>query len=124
MSYSEIMEKNREQHKGTFMDRSWRDQVSDEDPKGKTFIERLREGSYSYQAVTKRFARRFRINQIKVGYLEDLINSKGDWTDEELFSIKKTQMEVLKNYNRYRLTFALLSLGICVTAAASTKRPA
>lgn len=55
MSYSEIIRKNRESHKGTFMDRSWRDKVSDEDPTGKTFTENLKNGSYSYQAISRRF---------------------------------------------------------------------
>lgn len=48
MSYSEIIKKNREQHKGTFMDRTWRDEITDEEPKGKTFSDNLKNGSYSY----------------------------------------------------------------------------
>lgn len=104
------------------MDRTWRDQISDEEPTGKTFGERLRDGSYTYQAISKRFARRFRVNQAKVGYLEDLCNNKGDWTEDEQFAIKKAQMDVLKNYNMYRYTFLLVSLGIAVTAAANVRR--
>jgi len=46
MTYSEIMEKNRAQHKGTFMDRSWREKIPEEQPK--SLIDGFRSGHYSY----------------------------------------------------------------------------
>lgn len=122
MSYSEIIQKNRDSHKGTFMDQSWRDKVSDEDPKGKTFTENIKNGSYTYQAMSKRFARHFRLSQSKIGYVEDLINRKSELTDDERLAVKKVELNVLKIYNQYRLIFLLISLSICVRAAANTKR--
>jgi hypothetical protein len=50
------------------------------------------------------------------------MNRKNELTEDEQFIVKKVEIDVLKNYNKYRLSFMLVSLGICVSAAASTKR--
>ena len=64
MGYKDIIEANRRQHKGTFMDRSWRfdpatngtDLLKD---KNLTFWEKLTGGAYTYQALSTRFMSNF-----------------------------------------------------------------
>ena len=72
--------------------------------------------------MSRRFYRRFRLSQSKVGYLEDLINRKSELTDDEQFAVKKVELDVLKIYNKYRLIFLMMGISICMHAAANTKR--
>jgi len=72
--------------------------------------------------MSRRFYRRFRLSQSKVGYLEDLINRKSELTEDEQFAVKKVELDVLKIYNKYRVTFLMMAILICVHAAANTKR--
>ena len=56
MTYKEILEKNRESRKGTFMDRTWRDtQENVLLNKDLTRWEKFKSGGYTFKNVNERF---------------------------------------------------------------------
>ena len=89
MTYAEIVSKNRDLHKGTFMDKSWRYNQQAVEVEGQTYLQTFKNGGYSYQAVLSRMVKNFKLNQEKVGYIEQVINSKDERTEEEKLVIKK-----------------------------------
>ena len=83
MTYKEIIQRNRDSHKGTFMDRTWRDGkegtlaiLNDQTlSRWQKFIQ----GGYSYQTITANMINKFEKNQIKVKFVEDLIQRKNEF---------------------------------------------
>ena len=61
MSYSEIIAANRNSHKGTFMDRSWKKNINHDvyNDKDASFTNRLTSGSYTYHAIVDRIVKNF-----------------------------------------------------------------
>ena len=80
MTTKEIFELNRESHKGTFMDRSWR-KASEEsiatiqDP-SLTSWQKFKRGAYTYQGISTHMTNRMAIKRDKVVFLEDILNRK------------------------------------------------
>ena len=70
MTYSEILEKNRESRKGTFMDRTWRDSVENilED-ESLTKWQKFKSGGYTFRNVNKRFQKNLDVKQKKIKYM-------------------------------------------------------
>ena len=88
MSYSEIIKANRAQHSGTFMDRSWR--FDDErngskvlNDKSLTFWQKLTNGAYTYQAMSARFINNFEARQVKVQFVEGIVQGKAEFKEED-----------------------------------------
>ena len=53
------------------------------------YFETFKTGGFSYQAVLRRMVKNFQQKQAKVGYLEQLINSQEERTEDEKLAIKK-----------------------------------
>ena len=63
----------------------------------------------------------FERNQIKVRFIEDLLERKDEFkTDEDKLLLKKTEIAVMRKYNSYRVPFCAASMTIMVLAATST----
>ena len=79
MGYSEIIKANRNSHAGTFMDRSWRDPSRDIEVLNDPTLSRwqkLTQGGYSYQSISGNWINKFEQNQVKLKFVEDLIERK------------------------------------------------
>ena len=111
MGYREIIEANRSQHKGTFMDRTWRldpaknGSAALEDPDLSPW-QKLVRGGYSYHAVSARFTNNYETQKRKVAFIESLFARKQDFASEEdRLLLKRAELLVLKTYNNYRILF-------------------
>ena len=120
MSYSEIIQANRESHKGTFMDRSWKKDVNHDvyDDKDSSFTTKVASGSYTYHAVVDRMIKNFSSRQAKVKFLEDLFARKEEFADNErdMLLLKKTEITVHRAFNSYRVPFMAMAVAFSVTA--------
>lgn len=127
MTYAEIIKHNREAHKGTIMDRTWRDNTEGQekmlnDPSMSRW-KKFTSGAYSYQAVSTNWTNKFERNQVKVRFVEDLIERKDEFkTEEDKLLLKRTEIAVMRKYNSYRVPFCAASMTIMLLAATNTKR--
>ena len=127
MGYRDIIEANRRQHKGTFMDRTWR---FDPEKNGSTvlnnddltFWQKLTNGAYTYQAVSARFINNFEKTNNKVEFIEQLIERKSSFTSEEdQLLLKRSELMLLRKYNYYRALFMAVVGTFCTVSLFNTK---
>jgi hypothetical protein len=127
MTSAEIFRKNREQHKGTFMDTSWRVQSQEKieqmcEP-GKSFKEKFWMGAYTYQGFVNRWSHKLNKQQEKVVFLEDILNRKEEYElERDQLLIKKTEMSVIRAFNHMRYPFMAIFFTWALTNAANTNR--
>ena len=70
------------------MDRSWRFDPETNGTKvlndpSLTFWQKLTNGAYTYQAMSARFMNKFETTQTKVAFIEQLVQRKAEFKDEE-----------------------------------------
>ena len=109
------------------MDRSWRD---DPDTNGEsvlnnpdlTFWQKLTNGAYTYQALSARFIKKFETTQIKVKFIEDIIEHKAEYSNEEdQLLIKRTELAIGKKYNNFRAPFMAAAATVCLLSLFNPK---
>ena len=105
------------------MDRSWRDnpEVNGsrllENP-DLTFWQKFTNGAYTYQSVSARFFNNFEKTQVKVTFVEGLLERKAEYkTEDDQLLIKRSEMAIARKYNAYRVPFMAVSMTICVLSA-------
>ena len=120
MSYSEIIAANRNSHKGTFMDRSWKKNINHDvyNDKDASFTNRLTSGSYTYHAIVDRIVKNFESRQAKVKFLEDLFARKSEFaeSEREILLLKKTEIAVHRAFNSYRVPCLAMAMSFSVLA--------
>ena len=72
MTYSQILEANRRQKQGTFMDRTWRDNAENplEDP-NLSKMEKFKSGGYAVRNVIGNFDRNMKIRMREIEFIQD-----------------------------------------------------
>mmetsp|Transcript_5726 Transcript_5726/g.7719 ORF Transcript_5726/g.7719 Transcript_5726/m.7719 type:complete len:155 (-) Transcript_5726:174-638(-) len=127
MGYREIIEANRKQHKGTFMDRTWRfdpetngEKVLNNDEL--TFWQKLTNGAYTYQALSARFVNNFETTQSKVSFIEKLVERKSTFSNEEdQLLVKRSELMLLRKYNYFRAFFMAVTATFCTMSLFNTR---
>eukprot|EP00347_Sterkiella_histriomuscorum_P022416 403338569 len=119
---------NREKSKGSIFDRSWRDRVdtvSELDDKNVTKWQKFKDGRYSFDNIGRSFARKLAQKQEIAEFIEDRINNKDKYYDDERdkLLLKKAEMKILVKYNYYRFPYFALSLLVCVSTFFNQKIP-
>lgn len=87
MTSEEIFQKNREMRKGTFMDRTWKDEITkkteDMFNPDLRFKDKFWMGYYTYHAFSARFTAKLKKSSDKVEFLEDLFANKDKYAERD-----------------------------------------
>ena len=109
------------------MDRTWRDGKEGalailNDPTLSRW-QKLIHGGYSYQTITANMINNFEQNQVKLKFIEDLLERKNEFkSEDDKLLLKRTEMALIRKYNSYRVPFMAISMTVCLLAAFNSNR--
>ncbi|CDW77007.1 UNKNOWN [Stylonychia lemnae] len=126
LTYDEIIKYNKERNKGTFIDRSWRDQVNEDDDldnPNTTRWEKFKAGRYNFGNFTRTQAKKLAIKQQKVEFIEKLVNNKNKYEDDrDKLILRNLEIKVMAQYNLYRYGMLISAVGFCIFNLSNTKK--
>lgn len=125
MTYSEIVAANREQHKGTFMDKSWRKANGGlellDDPTLSKWA-KFKGGAYTYHNLTTSIGSNFAKRQQKVEFLETLLARKSGYEERDQLLCKKVEIKLMQLFNGYRVPFMAAMATLCFVTLVNPNR--
>ena len=109
------------------MDRTWRDDPERNgaavlnDP-NLSFWQKFTNGAYSYQAMSGRFMSNFENTKTKVTFIENLIENKNEFKEEEdRLLLKRAELAIFRKYNAFRAPFLAGAATVSLLALFNTK---